>query len=125
MPERCCDEYGCTRKQPVLVRPGGFDPNRWYAITRHRRHEREGKPDLIEAQQKHVLDADTCAALSRMRDAYEAGSDAAKLREQIAAALHDSTEACARCKVCDRQIDAVMAVLADAGLIGREPPDGE
>jgi hypothetical protein len=120
MHDRCCDEYGCTRKQPILVRPGGFDPHRWYAITRHRRHERGG---LIEAQQKHVLDADTCAALSRMRDAYEAGSDAAKLREQIETALYDRNT-CASCKVCDRQIDAVMAVLADAGLIGREAHDG-
>ena len=38
------------------------------------------------------------------------------LRERIAAALDASIDRCARCKVCDAQIDAVMAVLAEQGV---------
>lgn len=52
--------------------------------------------------------------------ASPARPDAATLRERIEAALQDSTDSCARCKVCDRQIAAVMAVLAEHGLVERE-----
>lgn len=33
------------------------------------------------------------------------------LRERITQALDESIDQCARCKVCDKQVDAVMAVL--------------
>jgi hypothetical protein len=39
------------------------------------------------------------------------------LRSRINAALQDSMDRCARCKACDYQVDAVMAVLA-----ATEPP---
>jgi len=38
------------------------------------------------------------------------------LREQIDYALSESVDRCARCKICGNQVDAVMGVLADAGL---------
>lgn len=37
--------------------------------------------------------------------------DRAELRRRIDAALQDSMDRCARCKACDNQVDAVMAVL--------------
>lgn len=40
------------------------------------------------------------------------------LRERIAAALDASMDRCARCRTCDVQVDAVMALLA------AERPDG-
>lgn len=42
--------------------------------------------------------------------------DARNLRHRIAAALDASIDECARCKVCDAQADAVMAVLREAGV---------
>ena len=38
--------------------------------------------------------------------------DEVRLRERIEAALDGSIDSCARCKVCDKQIDAVMAAIA-------------
>lgn len=45
----CCDEVGCRRSQPVLIRRGPFS-GEWLAITRYRQ---DG--DLITAQEKHTL----------------------------------------------------------------------
>lgn len=69
MSDRCCDEHRCTRAQPILLRESQWIPGVWFLVTRYRRVPRPGKPDLIEAQQKHRLDAETCAALTRWRDA--------------------------------------------------------
>ena len=38
-------------------------------------------------------------------------ADLASLREHVTAALDRSIDRCARCKVCDNQIDAVMAAV--------------
>lgn len=39
------------------------------------------------------------------------GVDLEALRERITQALRDSIDRCARCKVCDQQVDAAMAVI--------------
>jgi len=43
--------------------------------------------------------------------------DPAAIRQRIAAALDASIDRCARCKVCDVQIEAVMTTLATAGFM--------
>lgn len=43
----CCDEHGCTRKQPLLLLPSGFIPGRWYVLTRYTVTERQDQPDLL------------------------------------------------------------------------------
>lgn len=35
------------------------------------------------------------------------------LRERITAALDDSIDSCARCKTCDKQVDAVMKAVQE------------
>lgn len=70
----CCTEPGCARKQPVLLRPGPWGDG-WYIITRYTRTVREGKADLIRAEVKHKLDAETCAALDEWRAAAKRGTD--------------------------------------------------
>lgn len=51
-----------------------------------------------------------CPWLCLKLEYYQAMKDAA-IRERIADALYDSMDKCARCKVCDEQVDAVMAVM--------------
>lgn len=49
-----------------------------------------------------------------------------ELRALIEAALGESIDRCARCKVCDVQVNAVMSVLAGIPEQGAEcEPDGE
>lgn len=50
MTNGCCNEYGCRRATPILVRQGWLT-GRWYAITRHRLNH--SHPHLIVATQKH------------------------------------------------------------------------
>ena len=47
----CCDEAGCRRSTPILVRQGAFT-GEWLAITRYT-HEY----GLVKAAEKHTLDA--------------------------------------------------------------------
>jgi hypothetical protein len=68
MSNQCCDELGCVRKQPVLLRPGPWGDG-WYVITKYTRTKREGKSDLIRAEIKHKLDDETCATLDLWRTA--------------------------------------------------------
>ena len=49
------------------------------------------------------------AAATELTEAFQA--DLAALREQVEAALDRSIDRCARCKVCDTQINAVMAAV--------------
>lgn len=54
----CCDESGCRRKQPILIRRSHFTAD-WFAITRYKL--RDG--GLVEAQEKHVLSGPTQAEI--------------------------------------------------------------
>jgi len=53
----CCDEAGCNRKQPIIVRREPFS-RRWTALTRYKLPTPE-QPGLIEAIEKHTLGPDT------------------------------------------------------------------
>lgn len=46
----CCDEAGCRRSQPILIRQGALS-GRWYAITRWK----HSPPDRIEVVEKHEI----------------------------------------------------------------------
>lgn len=56
----CCDQYGCQRTQPVLLRYG---PNNqaWLAVTRHRRSE----DSTVVPLEQHRLPDDEQRALAR------------------------------------------------------------
>jgi hypothetical protein len=47
------------RKTPILVRPGGLDPDRFYALTRYTR-----KGGLINASVKHDVTEDVWAIVN-------------------------------------------------------------
>jgi hypothetical protein len=57
----CCNEYGCKRKNPVLIRQGPFS-DRWYAGTSYTEKDGSvvrisdgGKHDITD-QMRHWLD---------------------------------------------------------------------
>lgn len=79
MADRCCDEHGCTRRQPILLRPSGLIPGRWYVLTRYTREQREGQPDLIVSDQKHQLDDRSAAVLTRWREAVDVLTELVRL----------------------------------------------
>lgn len=110
--DRCCDEHGCTRKQPLLLLPGGMVPGAWYVVTRYT--VRDGQPARVEAQQKHRLDAKTCADLTRWRDAAERRHTG----EEIALAWHDAT--CPESQDCpDRRTHSRRQVMVHSGVVHR------
>lgn len=59
----------------------------------------QGIPDITQEQASGIIES-----------AHESGLEQA-LRQTVTLALHGSVDRCARCKVCDVQVDAVMAAL--------------
>lgn len=59
----------------------------------------QGIPDITQEQASGIIES-----------AHESGLEQA-LRKAVTLALHGSVDRCARCKVCDVQVDAVMAAL--------------
>jgi hypothetical protein len=112
MADGCCDEHGCSRKQPILLLPSGFVPGRWYVLTRYRIRSREDGPDVVEAEQKHALDEQTSSSLTRWRAVYERRhSD-----EEIALAWHDVT--CPERQNCrDRHLHSRGHPLVTSGIV--------
>lgn len=53
----CCNENGCRRKLPIVIRRGGFT-GRWFAVTRYTLHD-----GLLDASEKHDITDDLVAAL--------------------------------------------------------------
>jgi hypothetical protein len=68
----------------------------------HLKKPYRGEPALLDLTDEE-LDG-FIEALRSLRD----GSD---LRRRIDSALSESVDRCARCKICDNQVDAVMRVL--------------
>jgi hypothetical protein len=58
-----------------------------------------GLPDISQEQASQIIET------------AEGGELEKALRQAVEKALKDSTDRCARCKVCDAQVDAVMAAL--------------
>lgn len=58
-----------------------------------------GIPDISQEQANEII-----------ASAQDSGLEQA-LRMAVSTAMHGSTERCARCKVCDVQVEAVMAAL--------------
>lgn len=60
---KCCDEYNCRRKNPILVRQTGLT-GRWVVVTRYTASSHS--PDIITASEKHDIDDDFTEYLKRL-----------------------------------------------------------
>ena len=58
MAEKCCDEYGCRRKQPFRIRKGPFS-GRFMLISRWKHNE----PNVLYAIEKHDIHDELVDAL--------------------------------------------------------------
>jgi hypothetical protein len=72
-----------------------------------------GDDELIGVMDTPELAAEAVAARNAAAAAAVPAVAPQGLRERIGYALSESIDDCARCKVCDKQVDAVMAVLAE------------
>jgi hypothetical protein len=117
MPDGCCDEHGCTRKQPMLLRPGTWSDG-WYVVTKYTRKGRDGQADLIRAETKHRLDDEASAALNRWREADAFLAELLALRDGPG---KDTARAAVEDAVWDRVRDLFAAAVPadEAARAGR------
>lgn len=73
----CCHEHGCSRKQPILLRPGSLLTARWHVVTRYTVRD----TGVIESQRRHQLDDETCATLTRWREAAAVLAELVRLKD--------------------------------------------